>query len=53
MTADATANAALSARLPYLFACCRFAHYLKCMVRDKVGSTMTPRRARRLACPSG
>ena len=31
----------LSARLPYLFACCRFAHYLKCMVRDKVGSTMT------------
>jgi len=35
---DATANAALSARLPYLFACNRFAHYLKCMVRDKVGS---------------
>jgi type VI secretion system protein ImpC len=35
---DATANANLSARLPYLFACCRFAHYLKCMVRDKVGS---------------
>ena len=38
---DATANANLSARLPYLFACCRFAHYLKCMVRDKIGSTMT------------
>jgi type VI secretion system protein ImpC len=35
---DATANANLAARLPYLFACCRFAHYLKCMVRDKVGS---------------
>jgi len=35
---DATANANLSARLPYLFACCRFAHYLKCIVRDKVGS---------------
>jgi len=35
---DATANARLSARLPYLFASCRFAHYLKCMVRDKVGS---------------
>jgi type VI secretion system protein ImpC len=35
---DATANAALAARLPYLFACNRFAHYLKCMVRDKVGS---------------
>jgi type VI secretion system protein ImpC len=35
---DATANANLSARLPYLFATCRFAHYLKCMVRDKIGS---------------
>lgn len=35
---DATANAALAARLPYLFACNRFAHYLKCMVRDKIGS---------------
>ena len=35
---DASANAQLSARLPYLFATCRFAHYLKCMVRDKVGS---------------
>lgn len=35
---DATANASLSARLPYLFSTCRFAHYLKCIVRDKVGS---------------
>jgi type VI secretion system protein ImpC len=35
---DATTNARLSARLPYLFATCRFAHYLKCIVRDKVGS---------------
>src|SRR5262245_29253344 len=35
---DATSNANLSARLPYLFAACRFAHYLKCIVRDKVGS---------------
>ena len=35
---DATANANLAARLPYLFATTRFAHYLKCMVRDKVGS---------------
>ena len=34
---DASANANLSARLPYLFATCRFAHYLKCIVRDKVG----------------
>lgn len=35
---DATANAKLSSRLPYIFATCRFAHYLKCIVRDKVGS---------------
>jgi len=36
----ATVNAAISSRLPYLFACCRFAHYLKCMVRDKIGGSM-------------
>jgi len=36
--ADATANANLSARLPYMFACSRFAHYLKCIVRDKIGT---------------
>jgi type VI secretion system protein ImpC len=35
---QATANANLSARLPYLFAVCRFAHYLKAIARDKVGS---------------
>ena len=35
---DATANANLAARLPYLFATTRFAHYLKCIVRDKLGS---------------
>jgi len=35
--AAATANANLGARLPYLFATSRFAHYLKCIVRDKVG----------------
>ena len=35
---DASANAQLAARLPYLFATCRFAHYLKCIVRDKIGS---------------
>jgi type VI secretion system protein ImpC len=35
----ATANARLSARLPYLFTSTRFAHYLKCMVRDWVGGT--------------
>jgi type VI secretion system protein ImpC len=38
MDPDATANANLSARLPYLFASTRFAHYLKSIVRDKVGS---------------
>ena len=35
---DATANDQLGSRLPYLFATCRFAHFLKCMVRDKIGS---------------
>ena len=39
-TEDATASDNLSARLPYMFAVSRFAHYLKCMVRDKVGSNM-------------
>jgi type VI secretion system protein ImpC len=34
---DATANARLSARLPYLFATCRFAHYLKHMVYEWIG----------------
>jgi len=41
MDPAATANANLVARMPYLFATCRFAHYLKCMVRDKIGSTKT------------
>jgi len=35
---EATANAKLASRLPYLFATCRFAHYLNKMVYDKVGS---------------
>ncbi|MEM7422949.1 MAG: type VI secretion system contractile sheath large subunit [Pseudomonadota bacterium] len=35
---DATAADNLSARLPYMFATCRFSHYLKCMIRDAVGS---------------
>jgi type VI secretion system protein ImpC len=34
---EATANAKLGARLSYLFASCRFAHYLKVMVREKIG----------------
>lgn len=34
---DATASENLSSRLPYQFAVCRFAHYLKQIVRDKIG----------------
>jgi type VI secretion system protein ImpC len=37
---EATANAAISARMPYLMATSRFAHYLKVMARDKIGSFM-------------
>ncbi len=36
----ATENAAISARLPYIMATSRIAHYLKVMARDKVGSFM-------------
>ena len=35
---SANANARLSAQLPYIFAMSRFAHYLKAMMRDKIGS---------------
>lgn len=35
---DATANAAISARLPYMMASSRIAHYLKIIARDKIGS---------------
>ena len=37
----ANANARLSAQLQYLFATSRFAHYLKAMMRDKIGSFMS------------
>ena len=37
---EATANAAISARLPYIMATSRFAHYLKVMARDWIGSFM-------------
>jgi type VI secretion system protein ImpC len=37
----ANANARLSAQLPYIFAVSRFAHYLKAMMRDKIGSFMS------------
>ena len=35
---DAQANERLSANLPYLFPVCRFAHYLKAIARDKIGT---------------
>jgi type VI secretion system protein ImpC len=35
---SANANAALSAQLQYMFAVCRIAHYMKAMMRDKIGS---------------
>ncbi len=35
---EATANAAISARLPYMMATARFSHYLKVMARDMIGS---------------
>ncbi len=38
---SATANARLSAQLPYILATSRFAHYIKVMMRDKIGSFMT------------
>ncbi|HEX6068892.1 MAG TPA: type VI secretion system contractile sheath large subunit [Longimicrobiaceae bacterium] len=34
---SATANSRVSAQLPYIFAVSRFAHYLKAMMRDKIG----------------
>jgi len=38
---DANANAALSSRLPYILAASRFAHYIKVIVRDKIGGFLT------------
>ncbi|MBY6266064.1 type VI secretion system contractile sheath large subunit [Azospirillum sp. 412522] len=40
-TNEANANARLSAMLPYMLVSSRFAHYLKVMLRDKIGSFMT------------
>lgn len=37
-TNSANANAALSAQLQYVFAVCRIAHYMKAMMREKIGS---------------
>lgn len=41
LTDDATANAKLSALLPYMLAASRFAHYIKVIMRDKIGSFLT------------
>lgn len=38
---DANANSNLSARLPYILAASRFAHYIKVIMRDKIGSFLT------------
>ena len=37
----ANANARLSTQLPYIMAVSRYAHYLKSMMRDKIGSFMS------------
>jgi type VI secretion system protein ImpC len=38
---EATANARVSAQMPYIFAVSRFAHYLKVIMRDKIGGFMS------------
>lgn len=40
-TNEANANARISAMLPYVLAASRFAHYIKVIMRDKIGSFMT------------
>jgi type VI secretion system protein ImpC len=40
-TDEANSNARLSAQLPYIFAICRFAHYMKVMMRNKIGRNMS------------
>jgi type VI secretion system protein ImpC len=46
-TDAASANARISAQLPYIFAVSRFAHYLKAMMRDKIGGYMSRQEAER------
>jgi len=46
-TDSANANARLSTQLPYIMAVSRFAHYLKAMMRDKIGSFMSREEADR------
>ena len=40
-TDSANANARLATQMPYIMAVSRFAHYLKAMMRDKIGSFMS------------
>jgi type VI secretion system protein ImpC len=40
-TNEANANARISAMLPYILAASRFAHYIKAIMRDKIGSFVT------------
>ena len=47
VTDEANANARISTQLQYLLIASRFAHYLKVMIRDQVGSTMEPRECER------
>ena len=41
MTDEANANARISAMLPYILASSRFAHYIKAIMREKIGSFFT------------
>ena len=38
---EANANASLSARITYMLAASRFAHYIKVLMRDKIGAFLT------------
>ena len=40
-TNEANANAAISSMLPYILSASRFAHYIKVIMREKIGSFMT------------
>jgi len=41
LTDSATANARISSMLPYVMSASRFAHYIKVIMREKIGSFMT------------
>ena len=41
LTDSATANARISSMLPYVMSASRFAHYIKVLMREKIGSFMT------------